>query len=277
MKIKILGSAAYERVPSMFCNCAACKTARENGGKSIRTQAQALIDDKLLIDFGSDNYSHFMDSGADFSAIENLLVTHTHSDHFNKGDFIMRENPYAHDLTHTPLNVYGNKSCGELLTCDKQACGITFTQVGAFETFNCGNYNVTALPASHSTEKPLVYIITDGKKTLFYSLDTALPQQDVYDFVKEKGFCFDAVICDCTMGLWDMRNCGGHMSLLDNITHRENLKAAGAITDKTIWVVTHFSHNALIKDGKGVTHEQLAEIAEKHGMLTAYDGFELNI
>lgn len=43
MQIKLLGTAAYERIPAMFCQCAACEQARKLGGKNIRTQAQAII------------------------------------------------------------------------------------------------------------------------------------------------------------------------------------------------------------------------------------------
>ena len=51
MKIQILGTAAAEGWPALFCNCEACRRAREKGGKNIRTRAGTLIDDQLLIDF----------------------------------------------------------------------------------------------------------------------------------------------------------------------------------------------------------------------------------
>ncbi len=36
MKLKILGSAAAEGVPALFCVCPVCQAARENGGRDIR-------------------------------------------------------------------------------------------------------------------------------------------------------------------------------------------------------------------------------------------------
>ena len=54
MKIQILGTAAAEGWPALFCNCEACRRAREKGGKNIRTRAGTLIDDQLLIDFSAD-------------------------------------------------------------------------------------------------------------------------------------------------------------------------------------------------------------------------------
>lgn len=57
MKIQFLGTAAYEGIPAMFCQCEQCNTARKRGGKNLRTRSQALIDGKLLIDFPADTLS----------------------------------------------------------------------------------------------------------------------------------------------------------------------------------------------------------------------------
>ena len=43
MKIQILGTSAYERIPATFCNCPICKKARKLQGKNVRTQAQAIM------------------------------------------------------------------------------------------------------------------------------------------------------------------------------------------------------------------------------------------
>ena len=54
MRIKYLGTTAYEGVPSLFCECKNCKLARIKGGRNIRTRCQSLINNDLLIDFGPD-------------------------------------------------------------------------------------------------------------------------------------------------------------------------------------------------------------------------------
>ena len=54
MKLQYFGTAAAEGWPALFCGCDACRRAREAGGRNIRTRSQALIDDKLLIDFPAD-------------------------------------------------------------------------------------------------------------------------------------------------------------------------------------------------------------------------------
>lgn len=82
MKIKYLGTAAAEGIPALFCRCDICKEARKRGGREIRTRSQAIIDEKLLIDFPADSYLHILHYNMDFSSIEHLLITHSHDDHF---------------------------------------------------------------------------------------------------------------------------------------------------------------------------------------------------
>ena len=60
MKLKYLGTAAAEGIPGMFCNCRVCRNALEVRGKEIKTRSQALLDDKLLIDFPPDTYLHIL-------------------------------------------------------------------------------------------------------------------------------------------------------------------------------------------------------------------------
>mgnify|MGYP005961303085 CR=1 FL=1 len=275
MQIQLLGTAAYERVPALFCNCPACKAAAAAGGKNVRTQTQALIDGRLLIDFGADNYPHFLQAGADFSAVRTLLLTHSHSDHLNADDFTMRSVPYAHGLTFSPL--FGNAECGRRLPAGKAQYGIEYTEMRAYETAERDGYTFTALPANHPTKNPYTYILSDGHSTLYYCLDTGLPAKEVYDFIAGKKFRFDAVICDCTACLQPLRDAGGHMSLLGNLAHREALQKAGAADAGTKWVVTHFSHNGLVKDGRGILHTELEELCRRCGMTASYDGFTLEI
>ena len=50
----ILGTAAAEGVPALFCGCPACKMAREVGGKEIRARQSLFIAPDILIDLGPD-------------------------------------------------------------------------------------------------------------------------------------------------------------------------------------------------------------------------------
>lgn len=54
MKIKVLGSAAAECCPALWCECEFCEKARNEGGKNLRRRTSYLIDDDTLVDLGPD-------------------------------------------------------------------------------------------------------------------------------------------------------------------------------------------------------------------------------
>lgn len=82
MEIQYLGTAAAEGLPALFCGCEICNQARKAGGKEVRTRTQSLIDNKILIDFPPDTYTHAISYGLELGQIGHLLVTHSHMDHF---------------------------------------------------------------------------------------------------------------------------------------------------------------------------------------------------
>jgi phosphoribosyl 1,2-cyclic phosphate phosphodiesterase len=274
MKIKILGTAAYERVPAMFCQCAVCEQARKLRGKNIRTQAQALINDDLLVDFGQDNYIHYLNGNADYTKIRNIIVTHTHEDHFMPNELCMTTGGFAHNDISEPIGIWGNKHCAELFSANPFKTICTMNQIVAYDTFSAGKYTITALPASHGTDQPFVYIISDGEKTVLYNNDTGLWKDEVYAFVAKQQYRFDCVLSDCTFGFLD-RTGVTHMSIGNNIVHRNRLLEIGAITQSTTWVVTHFSHDGLMLNGQPATAEELEQNVAKNGMIAAYDGIEI--
>ena len=95
MRIRYLGTAAAEGWPALFCRCEACRKAASLGGKNIRTRAQAVIDDRILMDLGPDTYLHMLHQGLDLPAIHTLLVTHAHQDHWYPLELLLRGEPYA--------------------------------------------------------------------------------------------------------------------------------------------------------------------------------------
>ncbi|MBR3978330.1 MAG: hypothetical protein IKJ94_01750 [Oscillospiraceae bacterium] len=277
MKIQMLGSAAYDRVPAMFCQCPACLQARKLGGKNIRTQAQAFINDDLLIDFGQDNYIHFLNCGKDYTKIKNILLTHSHEDHFMPNELVMTTSWFGHNDIEEPIGVWGNADCKALFETNTREMKCQYHLVQPFETFQAGAYTVTALPAKHAKDDDLVYIISDGEKTILYNNDTGFWKEEVYAFVKENGFRFDFVASDCTFCLQEGNAGRSHMSLENNVAHRQRLVDMGAVTEQTPWLVTHYSHNNLIRDGKAVTAEELEEIVKDCGMIASFDGIQFEI
>ncbi len=277
MKINLLGTGAYERIPAMFCECEVCRLALSKKGKNVRTQTSALIDDNLLIDFGQDNYAHFLQSGKRFTSIKGVLITHTHTDHYFPHDLVMVGDAYGHNQMQ-PVTVMGNAEAKRIFENDKEIAGCNFIELTPYLPYEFDKYTITPLPAVHQTENPYCYIISDGEKTIFYSLDTSLMSNEVYEWLKNSRIKIDCVICDCTCGLLNWENCYGHMSLIDCVSHRDKLLQSKNISKETKFIITHFSHNALFNaEGKAVTHEELQEIASEKDMQVAYDGYEIEI
>ena len=104
MKIRFLGTAAYEGIPSLFCNCAVCSGARKAGGRNLRSRSQAIVNGELLLDFPADTLWHAQRFGLDWNAIGSCLITHPHSDHFYPEDMVMGRPDFCHD--NRPMNYY---------------------------------------------------------------------------------------------------------------------------------------------------------------------------
>ena len=93
MKIQYLGTAAAEGYPALFCECENCTKAKKLGGKNIRSRSQALIDDKLLIDYNADTNLHYITHKFNLPNIKHCLITHGHHDHFYPMDLLARSGP----------------------------------------------------------------------------------------------------------------------------------------------------------------------------------------
>lgn len=272
MKIRILGTAAAEGWPALFCNCEFCKRARELGGKNIRTRSSTLINDDLMIDFSADTYQNALRNGLDLSRLHTLLVTHDHEDHLYAEDLGTRYTWFSHldETSPETLTVYGNDRVGLQISRGTAAYGgpggrVQFKRVVPFaETELPGGYRFTALTALHDrSQQCYLYLVTDKDgKAMLYGHDTGL-------FVPEtmaalKGRHLDFVMLDCTCG--DEAEGTNHMGFSDDVIMRDRLRENGNVDDSTKLVITHFSHNGHL------LHEELEKLANPEGFDVAYDG-----
>ena len=158
MKITYLGTAASEGLPAPFCTCPVCQKARSEGGKSVRTRSQALVDESLLIDFPADTYFHWLQNGFDFLKVRDLIVTHSHCDHWYPMDLFTCVEPYAHHGEYS-LTLHGNeKVCGEFQACmegeEPRVLQVVHAeQAQAYQTFTAGEYQVTPCPPTTATPR----------------------------------------------------------------------------------------------------------------------------
>ena len=276
MQLHLYGTGASEGVPAIFCECAYCKKIRALGGKNYRLRTCAQVDENLLIDFSMDSYAQTLFRGLDLSAIDHLLVTHSHEDHLFPLGLMQIKPPMAYYDRARHLHVYGNETVmgkiremaenfnpdGEIL---RDYLGLQ--PVSPFEAFSVGEYRVTAFPANHDKrEDCLIYVICREGKTLLYGHDSAMFSEETWEGLKK--FRFDCVVLDCTMvektGIFD-----GHMGLPDNIKVRQRMLAGGMADERTIFIATHFVHS------QNPVHERITPIFAEQGFLAAYDGMEV--
>lgn len=272
MEIKYLGTAAAEGFPALFCECDTCKRARVLNGKNIRTRSQAIIDNKLVIDFPADTYFHMLSNGIDFGAVEHCIITHAHSDHFYPADFEMRRVGFTVPPKSTTLNVYGAQAVYDRTNETIKTFGldednrVVSHKINPFDSFKIMDYTITSLPADHDPESdPVIYLINDGTKTLLYAHDTGIFETSVFDWIKDNSIFIDYISLDCTAGLlegWER----GHLGFDTCVKLVNMLKEAGAANEKTGVCLNHFSHNCL------ATYDELLPIAQQQGFDVSYDG-----
>lgn len=274
MKLKYYGTAAAEGIPGMFCGCALCRLARERGGKDIRTRSQAAVDDRLLIDFPADTYMHEVCGGLDLTKIHSCLITHSHGDHLYPGDLIFRQDVFAHYIDEKPLTFYCSAKASVGLADMIRGCHlesrnlVCLSILEPYRPVEIEGYTVTPLEADHDPGTgPFIYLISDGSRRMLYAHDTGYFPEVAWEFLEREKPRLDFVSADGTaMDLKGDEWFHGHMSLDAVLTVRKRLEEIGCADEKTVWCVNHFSHNG------GLTHEQLSELTDEYGILTAYDG-----
>ncbi len=278
MKFQYLGTAAAEGFPATFCNCESCRAARKNLAVEWRTRSQAIIDDILLIDFPCESSVHMMRFGVDLSAVQNLLVTHSHGDHFYAQEFVNRGYKFASGIVSDRLEIYADSEVLEVFREDtrremrdsvREKIGLH--EVEPFQRFSAGGYEVFSIPATHmQTEKALLYGIRKDK-TVLYLNDTGLLREECYRYLAEQGVCADFVSLDCTFADTEGPHSARHMGFAENCTVREKLAAYGIVKADTKYCVTHFSHNSL------PFRDRIENKAKEYGFLSAHDGLVLEI
>ena len=280
MKIQFLGTGAFEGIPSLFCECEICKHALEVGGREIRTRSQALINDDLLIDFNNDTVSHFHNFKFDSTKIKNILVTHTHADHFLVDDLIIITGGYSQHANDKVVGVYGGQSCVDKVN---DTIAKPYNNFGGCiephlvehgKVIEVGKYKVLPIAAVHAPKTcPHIYLIDDGEKVILYGHDTGLFTDEMYEALKVYGKKIDLISLDCTFGLMSHKDAYDethHMCLEGVVKTLARLEEMFLIDCNTIRVINHFTHNA------NSTHEQLVEEARKHFIVVAYDGMKVD-
>ena len=277
MKFQYLGTAAAEGIPAFVCNCEVCVRSRELGGRALRTRSQAIIDDKLLIDFPADTMMHTHVHKIDLLGVTDCIVTHSHYDHLHPVDLANFRPGFAHLPEGWHMTFHGSAAVGAAIAPQlegklSELNIVLFEEIEAFIPKNIGGYTVTPLEARHDPKSgPLFYQISDGEKTIVYGNDTNYFLESVWEYWEKTKPHFDMVSLDCTNACKPMTYFG-HMSLEENIKVRSRMLEMGLADENTKFICHHFSHN-----GTHAVYDDFVPIATKEGFLVSYDGMILHI
>ena len=240
----------------------------KSNDRNHRRYSCMLIDKKLLIDCGPHAFDTALDFGCEPSNITNILITHTHSDHFLKsavtkfqssGSRVKQLDLYAHSGAL--------KTIGDLP-------GTAIYAVFSKRSFHIDGFTVKPLAANHhvtgSTEIPLHYIISSKERTILYASDGAwFLKQTWLELLKVR---FDAVIFDSTIGeIEGDRRIFEHNSL-PMIRHMlKAMQNSGVVDDCSHIILTHLARTL------HASHDETEITLKKEGLITAYDGMRLTV
>ncbi|MGG1517975.1 MBL fold metallo-hydrolase [Paenibacillus oryzisoli] len=267
MKLTFLGTAAAEGIPSPFCNCATCRHARETGGRNVRKRQSLLVNDDLLIDIGPDLFASCAQLGISLTEVRHLLVTHSHLDHFNPDNLVLRAKPFRLETELPEMTVVAGPSVWmkwELSGGRDAEAGIVRVPMLPGGERELGPYTVRSIAATHQLRMgdAMNYILHDSHVTVLHASDTGYYEEEVWRQLE--GVHLDAIVMESTIG-W--RASGKeHLNFGDLGRMMERLQSIGAISDRTVKIATHFSHQGV------KPYEETKAILEQMGIVCAYDG-----
>ena len=268
MDLTILGSAAAEGWPALFCSCDACTQALALGGKDLRRRTSYRLGDHVQIDWGPDTYGACLAFGMDTSALTDLVVTHSHEDHFTPRELWYRRNGFSQVPEERTLTVHGSTQVEEALRtelADDAEFNVRFSLLRPFaETALPGGLSVTPIPAAHAEAigGALNFIFHLNGRHLLIGNDTGWWDTEVWGFLAETPL--DVAVMDCTYGNREERR--GHLGAPDVAAAKQELLSLGALTEDCRFIANHFSHNG------GWLHAELETYFAPHGIEVGYDG-----
>ncbi len=166
----------------------------------FRRFSSALVDDTLLIDPGPHIF-HFAETNrtpALLDKVQNIIVTHSHYDHFNAESV-------ARLCLDRDCTLWGDPACRRKLVRalgPETADRIRFVETALNREYDIGGYTVTPLRSNHATDDPAedtrVYLVEQAGRILYYGCDSAWIPTTAWNVIREKKV--NALVLECTCG-----------------------------------------------------------------------------
>lgn len=166
----------------------------------FRRNSGALVNDDLIIDPGPHIFHFARHNGTPdmFRNVKNLIVTHSHGDHFDSWTVSELCRMYG-------CTLWADQACMDKLCRsigEKSAGQISFQETKVLHDYKIGTYTVTPLPANHDTgiphETPRVYLIQQEERILYYGCDSSWITTPAWNVMKDKAI--NAMVLELTCG-----------------------------------------------------------------------------
>ncbi len=273
MTFTILGTAAAEGWPAIWCPCEACAEARERGGRNIRRRAAYQLGDRIHVDLGPDTFAQMLEFGLDYVPMEHLLITHSHGDHLQPQELGYRREGFTSRPGGVILNVHGNEHVRRRIegrSLDLEDCFVRLVPVTPFEAMDLGEGVIaTPLLADHAGDDEVAvnYLFERNGRALLQGNDTGWWPEETWEFLATRSI--DIALIECTYG--PREGARHHLGAGEVVEVRDRLLKIGALTDRSQVIATHFSHNG------GMLHEELEQLFAPDGIDVAFDGMRLEL
>ena len=233
----------------------------------FRRNSAALLNDDLMIDCGEHifDFAESVGNPGLYDNVTDIIITHSHSDHFNKDSV---------------LKIAASQKIR--LACDRDTMkkigehpNIEYIMFTPYKKKKVGRYYITPLLANHDvvitrSQRAYHYIIkTPSGNEIFYGLDGAWFLRPSWaEMLKHK---YDVMVFDCTVGdnddwrLFEHNTIPMLRTMIKEVKARELLKEDGKLVASHLARTLHKSH------------EETEVILQELGMITAFDGMQIEI
>ncbi len=281
MKVTVLGSAAAEGIPALWCECPLCGEAARRGGHDRRTRTAYRIGADTLVDFGPDIRTQLERDGGNGRDIRRILLTHSHCDHLNAFDLAWRRSP---DFSRVSSMVRLFANAASLTAISERA--FPTARVHSWEQLRLravklpegggwiddGDLRFLAIPACHAaSEHAYNFVVESGGKRVLFANDTGWWGEASWRLIA--GVRLEAAFIECTLGFQEFapEEHPGHLNVTRCLAFLAELTRRGARTPETRLWINHFSHN-----GAGL-HADYERFFAAHGAAPAYDGLTVSL
>lgn len=255
-KLYFLGTCARDFSPRLKGDCA------DRFDNDVRRSSALLVGESLLIDCGLHTLESLRIAGKDTRKIRDILITHLHDDHYNENNIRAIASGEREPLR---LWVRAGANIGQIEN-------VEIIEMEKFCRYEISeDISVCGMPANHAPKAhPQHFLLTLGKKKLFYGCDGGWMLNETYNFLR--GAKIDLAVLDATVGDYegDLR-AAEHNSIPMIRLLLPSLRTVGTLAEECEIYLSH------IAPSLHVSHAETVKIAAGFGAKVAYDGLEIRL